>query len=55
LAFTVAEGTGVPDASLTIPVMLADTWARAGIKHANAGSAKQISRNRTRLIALERY
>ena len=50
LAFTVAVGTGAPDASLTMPVMLADIWARAGVRHVSASNAKQTMRHSVRLI-----
>ena len=46
LAFTAAAGTGAPEASVTMPFMLADTWARAegrqpNIRRTRASEARQ--------------
>jgi hypothetical protein len=52
LVFTEAAGTGAPEASVTIPVMLAATWARAGVQHASAKNATTANRHSKPLIAI---
>jgi len=49
---TAAAGTGAPDESVTMPVMLAETWARAdGIQDSRIKSAGSV---RPRLARFDR-
>jgi len=49
LVITVAAGTGAPDESVTIPLMLAETWARAdGIQDSRMKSAGSVRRRLAR-------
>src|SRR5258708_4911539 len=52
-ALTAAAGTGVPEGSVTVPLMLADTWARAEGKQPNIGRTR-ASEARQRRVQLDR-
>src|SRR5258708_40251898 len=52
-AFTAAAGTGAPEGSLTVPLMLADTWARAEGKQPNIRRTR-ASEARQRRVQLHR-